>query len=147
MLRPFIPVIEAEILQASQNGFDMSYDGKDVHVSVSSSLTMFDGKMLGNLQGTLGAFCQLCKCSKDNCHKIEYAQNGFPIDRHIEDMHTIFNHLSTGDGDVVKKVGDYGTRAGVTREPITHRELNSSLSNTTPGAAVHLGSWMCCTTS
>ena len=130
VLRPLIPLIEAEILNASQNGFDMTYNGKDIHVSVKSSLTMFDGKMHAALQGTLGAFCQMCKYSKINCHDPNYVLSGFPIDRHIEDMHNIFNHLNTGDGDVVKRVDDYGTRAGVTAEPITHRDLNTSLSNT-----------------
>ena len=136
MLRPLIPLIEEEILQVTRDGFNMTYDGKEIHVSVKSSLTMKDGKMHSALQGTLGGFCQMCRTSKVDCHKIEVVQNGLPIDRRIEDMHSIFQHLSTGDGNVVKKVGDYGTRAGVTAEPITHRELNSSLSNT--------HAWTCC---
>ena len=130
VLRPLIPLIEAEIQNVCRQGFNMVYEGKDIHVSVNTLLSMFDGKMHAALQGTLGAFCQMCNYSKANCHNIEYVQNGFPIDRHIEDMHIIFGIFSTGDGGVVKAPGINGLRLGVTSEPITHRDLKSSLSPT-----------------
>ena len=59
VLRPLISLIEGDILQVTQNGFNMTFEGRDIHVSVNSSLTMFDGKMHGNLQQTFGAFCQI----------------------------------------------------------------------------------------
>ena len=131
ILRPLIPQIEADILNISQNGFNMDFKGKEIHVSVYSDLSMFDGKMHAALQGTGGAFCQMCKFSKTYCHCIANALNGFPINRSIDDTHNIYRTL-TEDGTVPvsRRPDDYDTRAGVTAEPITHRELNSSLSMT-----------------
>ena len=131
ILRPLIPQIEAEITSVSSNGLHMQYMEKDVYISVNSCLTMFDGKMHAALQGTGGAFCQLCKFSKVNCHCPEYVVNGFPVDRSIEEMHNIFNDLTeSGAVPVPRRQGDYDVRTGVTAEPITHRELNTSLPTT-----------------
>ena len=131
ILRPFIPQIEKEITAVTKDGFTMSCMGKDIHVMVETDLAMFDGKMQSALQGTGGAFCQLCMYSKNYCHCILNVNSGFPINRKIEDMHTIFSIL-TEDGTMTlsKKPGDYGTRAGVTTEPITHRDLNAGISVT-----------------
>ncbi|CAL4226389.1 unnamed protein product [Meganyctiphanes norvegica] len=124
-------MIEEEIVAVCRDGFTMTCMGKDVHVAVKSDLSMFDGKMHAALQGTGGAFCQLCKFSKINCHCIEYVIKGFPVDRNIEDMHSIFSML-TDDGTVplCKRPDDYSTRAGITAEPITHRDLNAGISVT-----------------
>ncbi|CAL4120500.1 unnamed protein product, partial [Meganyctiphanes norvegica] len=131
VLRPLIPQIEANILYISANGFDMQFMGKDIHVSVHSSLTMFDGKMHAALQGTGGAYCQMCRCSKTNCHKLHYVVNGFLVDRNMDDMHAIFSMLTNnGESPVSKREGDYDTRAGVTSEPITHRDLSTGISVT-----------------
>ena len=131
VLRPFIPQVESEIIELSSNGFDMIFMEKNIHVNIHSCLSMFDGKMHASLQGTGGAFCQMCMFSKSNCHDIEYVVNGFPVDRTIDNMHTIFSHLSNGgESPVTKKEDDYDTRAGVTAKPITHRELNTSISVT-----------------
>merc|ERR1712240_1008310 len=98
-----------------------------MHIIVNSFFTMFDGKMLACVQGTGGAYCQMCLFSKSSCHSIEQATNGFPIDRNIENMYDIFKLLSNdGEQPIVKKPGDYETRAGVTAEPITKRDLNKS---------------------
>ena len=128
VLRPLIPQIEEDITNVSTNGFAMQYIKKDVTVTVRSSFTMFDDKMRAALQGTGGAYCQMCKFSKINCHCTEYVINGFPIDHKIEDMHSIFNFLTeSGEMPVPKKQGDYDTRLGLTAEPITHRDLNESI--------------------
>ena len=140
ILRPLIPQIESEISDISSGGFRMSFMDKDIHVTVNSCLTMIDGKMHASLQGTGGAYCLMCKFSKDSCHNVEYVANGFPVDRSIEDMHIIYSMVSNdGESAVIKKQGDYGTRAGVTAEPITHRELNTALSNT--HAWICFGTW------
>ena len=137
VLRPLIPQIEADIVAVSKDGFSMKIFDKDVHVSVKSDLTMFDGKMHAALQGTGGAFCQMCKFSKTYCHSVENALNGFPIDRTIKDMHSIFSMLIyDGTVPVIKRPDDYARRAGVTAEPITHRELNAGISVT--------HAWLCC---
>ena len=139
VLRPFLPLIEADIVTITQNGFDMMYEDKQIHVTVESVLTMFDGKMHANFNGSLGAFCLMCKASKLDCHNIECVRTGFPVNREIQDMWEIFEGLDfSDDGKVVTRPGDYGTRAGVTSEPITHRDLNSSLSQT--------HAWSCITT-
>ena len=131
VLRPFIPLIEEEIIVVSREGFNMTYMGKVVHVTVNSELSMFDGKMQEALQGTGGAFCQMCKSSKVYCHYIASVQTGFPVDRNISDMHSIFSMLTEeGTVPLCKKPDDYGTRAGVTAEPITRRDLNAGLSVT-----------------
>ena len=131
VLRPFISQIESEILDVSRDGIHMQYMDKAIHVSVHTSLTMFDGNMHAALQGTGGAFCQLCRNSKETCHSLEHAESGFLVDRDIQDMHNIFSML-TNDGEVplVKSGGDYDTRAGVTTEPITTRDLNTGISVT-----------------
>ena len=139
VLRPLIPLIEADIVSVIQNGFTMKYMEKDMHVTVESDLAMFDGKMYAALQGTGGAFCQMCTFTKENCHCKEHVLNGFPVDRNIQDMHRIFSML-TGDGaePINKRPDDYGTRAGITAEPITHRPLNAGIS------VIH--AWLyCCT--
>ena len=131
VLRPLIPQIETGIAHVSEHGVNMVFMGISIHVTVHSSLAMFDGKMHSSLQGTGGAYCQMCRYSKADCHSKEHAITGFPVDRTIEDMHAIFSMLSDdGQVPVSKKEGDYGTRAGVTAEPITHRNLNTGLSVT-----------------
>ena len=131
VLRPFIPQVETEIVDVSRDGINMQYMGTDIHVSVHSSLTMFDGKMHATLQGTGGAYCQLCKHSKETCHNPDHAAAGFTVDRTIADMHDIFSVL-TNDGELplIKRQGDYDTRAGVTAKPITTRDLNTGISVT-----------------
>ncbi|CAL4097675.1 unnamed protein product, partial [Meganyctiphanes norvegica] len=99
VLRPFISQIESEILDVSRDGIHMQYMDKAIHVSVHTSLTMFECKMHAALQGTGGAFCQLCRNSKETCHSLEHAESGFPVDRDIQDMHNIFSML-TNDGEV-----------------------------------------------
>ena len=136
VLRPFIPQIEAEIIAASQNGIDMDYMGKTIHVCVHSSLTMMDGKMYSALQGTGGAYCQMCRTTKADCHDVEQATQGYSIDRNINDMHEIYSILTDGgEQPITKKPDDYETRAGVTSEPITKRDLNHGIS------ATH--AWLC----
>ena len=105
VLRPLIPQIESEIVAVSRDGFLMPCMGKDVHVTVNSDLSMFDGKMHAALQGTAGAFCQMCKFSKINCHCKEYVVNGFPIDRNIADMHSIFSMVTKDGTEPVCKGG------------------------------------------
>ena len=52
-------------------------------------------------------------------------------------MHVIFGNLSEdGTVPIVKRPDDYDTRAGVTAEPITHRDLNAGISVT--------HAWLCC---
>ena len=83
----------------------------------------------------------MCMFSKSNCHKCDYVLAGFPIDRSIEDMHSIFSMLSNdGEMSVTKRQGDYSTRAGVTSEPITHRELTTPSLSRTPGFVAAPGS-------
>ena len=131
ILRPFVPQIESEIIDVAKNGFHMKFMEKDIHVTVNSKLTMLDGKMRSALQGTGGAYCQMCKSTKPNCHKIDCVVNGFRIDRTIQDMHDIFNMLSDdGESPVAKREGDYESRAGVTAQPVTHRDVNTSISIT-----------------
>ena len=141
VLRPLIPQIEQEITSVSNHGFNMQYMDKELHVTVHSSLTMFDDKMRAALQGTGGAFCQMCKISKPKCHCIDYVVNGFTVDRTIADMHSIFNFL-TGSGEmaeVPRRKDDYDVRAGVTAEPITHRDLNAAIPVT--HAWIRCASW------
>ena len=94
VLRPLIPQIEAEIVGVSRDGFNMHYEGKNIFVSVKTDLSMFDGKMHAALQGTGGAFCQMCTFSKTYCHCLENVPNGFPINRKIQDMHEISSMLT-----------------------------------------------------
>ena len=107
VLRILIPQIETEITEISLNGFLMQFLGTDVHVFVNSSLCMFDDKMKAALQGTGGAYCQMCIFSKVNCHQVDYVVNGFPVDRTIENMHTIFSMLySEGELPVTVRADD-----------------------------------------
>ena len=80
-LRLFIPQIETDITAVTKDGFTMTCMGKDIHVMVETDLAMFDGKMQSALQGTGGAFCQLCMYSKYDCHCILKVNNGFAINK------------------------------------------------------------------
>ena len=52
--------------------------------------------------------------SKNLCTTCEQIENGFTITRDVADLHHIFDELVQEDGVILKHIGNYDTRAGVT---------------------------------
>ena len=84
------------------------------------------------MTGLGGAFCTMCTASWADGHDIVLIENqGFPIDRSMEDIHALFTALAEMDHDgdmmVVKSAGDYEWRTGLTSKPLTNMDLVTCL--------------------
>ena len=84
--------------------------------------------------GLGGAYCDLCHLSKNLCTTREQIENGFTITRDVADLHHIFDELVQEDGVILKRTGEYDTRASVTAKPIA---TNSVLSVQVLHALLH----------
>ena len=59
----------------------------------------------------------------------ERIQQGFKIDRNIEELHSLYMVLTEGteSGEIETVQGDYGTRTGLTKEPLTTQDITKNI--------------------
>ena len=87
---------------------------------------MKDLKLKKKLSGMGGADCILCKSRQADWKDPMKIKEGFPICRTSESTRELYEKLIIeGDGEIVRKAGDYGLREGITNEALTTSEQHS----------------------
>ena len=106
-------------------GFELKTKNDVVlNISVETELSMIDGKMVAVLSGLGGAYCTMCTASEEDCHSEEVVESGFLINRVMADVIDLSDDLVDDQGSVISVPGDYETRQGLTRKPLTVVDLN-----------------------
>lgn len=100
-------------------GLFINVDDEEFHVSCEVKDSMKDLKFKKLISGLGGADCILCKSkAKDWTDRIKL-QDGFKINRDAADTQKIFSEVLDENGNIRIEPGDFETRAGVTKEPIS----------------------------
>ena len=75
-----------------------------------------DGKVRIQLTGLGGAFCILCFCTEEDANDIDKIEEGFPIQRSLEQIWEKLNELTRGlTQEIKRETRDYATRLGHTQ--------------------------------
>ena len=87
-----------------------------VHVRFFMSL---DGKLIEMTSGLNGAYCTACTASSEEGHNVDCVKDGFPIDRDMEGLWSLYGSLrKRKDGSIITRTKDYKKRFGMTRKPM-----------------------------
>lgn len=130
LLKDLIPRIEREVKKVKEEGVKVDVgSGSTVQSTCEKcKLSMTDGKMVNTLLHLEGAYCTMCTKDQDECQKETVIENGFLIDRSVESINDVALALANPDsGEIVKKKGDYKTRAGVCGQTITGEDLTKNI--------------------
>ena len=106
-------------------GFITNVGEKAVSVKVNIASHMMDMKAANQYLGLVGAYCDLCDHSRDDCHDPDIVQGGFSITRTVADLHSIFEEVADNNGVIIKQKDDYSTQKGLTSKPIPNHEVIS----------------------
>ena len=106
-------------------GFIANVGEKAVSVKVNIASHMMDMKAANQYLGLVGAYCDLCDHSRDDCHDPDIVQGGFSITRTVADLHSIFEEVADNNGVIIKQKDDYSTQKGLTSKPIPNHEVIS----------------------
>ena len=121
LMKEFYPLLESEMKNILDNGIELTVNGQRVieaHMK-NPPIPYMDGKMLTTLLGLSGGYCTMCKLSMIECHDVGNIENGFIIDRSLEEIIRMSDELADDAGVIKSKRGDYGTRTGITHKPIS----------------------------
>ena len=89
---------------------------------------MIDGKMVTALLGLWGAYCTMCTKSQVDCQKLETIEEGFVIDKNVEQLSDQALSLTYPDtNEIIKQKCDYKTRQGVCSQPITQSDITKTI--------------------
>ena len=90
-------------------------------------MNQIDTKIIKMVSGLGGAYCTCCSTSEARAHEIAKISQGFKIDRHISDVKKLYDNISQEDEEgkkyIPKKTRDYGTRKGLSDEPLTNFDV------------------------
>ena len=96
----------------------VTFNGSIINVTYDFG-TQGDGKMTIQLTGLGGAFCILCFVTEEDANDIDKIEEGFPIQRSIEQIWEKFYELTRGGTREIKReTRDYATRLGHTQVPM-----------------------------
>jgi hypothetical protein len=97
----------------------------DFNASVKADigLTQLDGKMLTTASGLGGAYCTACTLSRVDAHKPKRIEQGFEINRTIENTWQLYMELEDECGNVPVSQRDYQRCTGLTHHPLTTSEI------------------------
>ena len=117
-----LQLIESEIDEMS-SGIEVKFSDaeseKTIHCTVLADVSQLDGKAICTATGLKGAYCTGCTVSESDAKKLERIEEGFSIDRNIDDLNDLYTFLlEDEDGDPLhSRQGDYWIRAGLTQKP------------------------------
>ena len=94
-------------------------------IGIQIDISCMDRKAADILQGTGGAYCDLCAVSDSDCQKEENILN-MKITRNVNTAQAIYEMLADDNGNIVSSKGDYAVRQGVTNEPILKKNVLSA---------------------
>ena len=105
--------IEEERQDVENKGVDLFSDGV-CKLEVKTLINALDGKAGKLFSGLGGSYCDMCTVSKEDAKVVENIRNGFPINRNIDDAHSIYEMLVEVDDDntsyIRKSKNDYEIR-------------------------------------
>ena len=130
LLSLVIPTTDAARKELQEEGLCIRLDDKAVNVKIVIHDSMKDLKFKKHISGLGGADCILCVSQQKDWTDKERVQEGFPINRSAEDTLRLFEELVDKDGNVPCKGGDFDTRQGVTKKPIsTSDQMNITITH------------------
>ena len=124
MIELVIKTTDAARHDMMNNGIDILYEGKVFHVNIVIKDTMKDLKLKRSISGLGGADCILCVSKTEDWSIEENILNGFNINRSAENNMELYNQL-VQDGNITVKQGDFDTRKGLTKKPITSSDQHN----------------------
>jgi hypothetical protein len=122
-LQAFGPITR-ELAELKKEKLVLHFNGHSLTVEVDFVMSALDRKAADALSGCGGAYCDLCELSKDECHCAENVPL-FSVTRSLDQTKQIAEGHLNEDGKVSTKPGDYSTRKGVTKVPITEHPITS----------------------
>ena len=117
-----LKTISSDMLKVELEGLVMPQVMQPVDVKID--ISCIDRKAADNLQGTLGAFCDLCEFNRLECQNSDNFDNML-ITRNVDTSQAIFDMLVDENGEIKKSKNDYKIRQGVTKEPIVQKNIMS----------------------
>ena len=114
--------LEAEGICARHQS-DNGHQAVDVKIVIHD--TMKDLKFKRSISSLGGADCILCISKQSDWTDREKVAKGFPIERTAEDTMQLYHDLVNGDGEVPREAGDFETRKGLTKKPLTTSDQTS----------------------
>ena len=120
-----LSLFNGDIKDMKEEGISVTHNVQVLNVKVSIVAHSLDRKASNIYQGIHGAYCDLCDLSKEQCASINTVEQGFVINRKIEDMQQFFLDLVQEDGSIKKKANDYNVRHGQTSKPIATTDVRS----------------------
>ena len=125
LVKEVVPMVEEEVKQVKEEGVKVKLEGVEVKVKCeAANMSMVDGKMVAALLQLGGCYCTMCTSSLEDCHRLATINQGFLIDRSVEQLATLAKSLTNPEtGEITKRKADYETRQGVCGAPITSSDL------------------------
>ncbi len=102
MLEVLTPLLEHDVTIMHTNGLVLDLpSGLRVRVRFAEiKFSMIDGKLIKRLLGIEAAYCTMCNLSQQQCHGLEFTENGSHINRTIQDMRLVAESLSSATGKI-----------------------------------------------
>ena len=125
LLNFVIPATDNARKELCSEGICATVDMKGYDVRIKIFDTMKDLKFKKTISGLGGADCILCKTKQADWTTTSKVKEGFPINRSASETLSLYNQLISETGKVVTHSGDFETRLGVTRQPITSSDQAS----------------------
>ena len=111
-------VINTETSIIEETGLDLTRGKAQVEIIRSQ----FDTKMAKLLSGSGGAHCQLCTATFAQAHDIDFARDGFPINRFIHDAKIFFEEV----GEEQFRTLSSDQRFNLTNPPTSDKDILSA---------------------
>ncbi|CAF1171235.1 unnamed protein product [Didymodactylos carnosus] len=104
-----------------ENGLSFEHNGQKYKVSIVIEDSMKDMKVRTIESGLGGADCLMCFTRQSDWKNKEKIEDGsaFQITRTAEKTLKLYDEMVADSGEIKKTKNDYGTRAGLTTEPIS----------------------------
>ena len=138
LLKLVIPFTDKARDTLNDEGMRFNFEGNDIVVSVSIIDSMKDLKFKKMIIGLGGADCILCYNKRGEWTDKDQITKGFPIQRNSKDTFELYQELTSGESlELERKSGDFDTRKGLTKKPLT---TSSQMSITVTHSYIN-GTW------
>ena len=120
-----IKVIDKDVNEITSSELNIS----GIRCKISFDLSQLEGKAIVVASGLGGCYCTSCKVSEADAKLPERIQQGFTIDRNIDELHSLYMVLaeSTSSGEIEPVPGDYRARTGLTNQPLTIQDVTKNI--------------------
>ena len=109
----------------NEEGLCSSFENKKLDINIFIQDTMKDLKFKRKISGLGGADCILCESKTVDWTTLERVEEGFKIEQESDETWLLYEQLVDNDGNVPVKPGDFDTRKGLTKKPITNSSQKS----------------------